>query len=144
MTYIDCVEKQVTRFYGPANNTFVRTTIKDYFLKGVPIKKDTLVLPQYIGIHYNEKYYKNPTQFRPDRWISQCDNIPPFAVGGFSAGPRTCIGKHLAKLEAKIGLIKFMQRYKEIDLLGKKVELHLKFLYHPKDMTVKLRKFTNV
>ena len=50
-------------------------------------------------------------EFRPERWTSECENNPIFASGGFSAGPRVCIGKHLAKLEAKIGLIKFMKRY---------------------------------
>ena len=61
MTYIDCVEKEVTRFYGPTHNGFPRITSKDYLLKGVPIKKGTIASPQSIGLHYYDKYYKNPT-----------------------------------------------------------------------------------
>ena len=129
MTYIDCVEKEVTRFYGPANGFLIRNVVRDHLLKNVPMKKDTFVIAQPLGVHYSEKYYKNPTEFRPERWIEECNNIPAFAIGGFSGGPRACIGKHLAKLEAKIGLIKFMQKYEKIDSLGKKVELIMKLIY---------------
>ena len=38
----------------------------------------------------------------------------------FSAGPRTCIGKHLALLEAKVALIKFVKRFKKIHELSER------------------------
>ena len=57
-----------------------------------------------------EKYYKSSSEFRPERWISECNQIPAFALGGFNAGPRVCFGKYFAKLESKIGFIKFMKR----------------------------------
>ena len=98
MSYIDCVEKEVTRFYGPANNVILRAAAKDHFLKEVPITKGTFFGINYMGMHYSEEYYKNPTEFRPERWQGECDHIPTFAVGGFGSGPRSCIGKHLAKL----------------------------------------------
>ena len=60
MTYIDCVEKEVTRFYGPIPNSFIKVAMKDYELKGVPIKKGTSLMPQFFGVHYDDKYYKNP------------------------------------------------------------------------------------
>ena len=70
MTYIDCVEKEVTRFYGPVNGMFLRTVIRDHEVKGIPMKKDTLIIVQSLGTHYDERYYKNPTKFRPERWIN--------------------------------------------------------------------------
>ncbi len=33
----------------------------------------------------------------------------------FSGGPRSCIGKNLALLESKIAVIKFMQRYENLN-----------------------------
>ena len=59
-------------------------------------------------------------------------------MGGFSAGPRTCIGKHLAKLEAKIGLIKFMKRYERVE--AEDAKFILRFLYQPKEVVVRLTK----
>ena len=59
--YIDCVEKEVTRFYGPVNQIFTREVQEDHFLNGVPIKKGSMISVQSIGVNYSEKYYKNPT-----------------------------------------------------------------------------------
>ena len=59
-TYIDCVEKEVTQFYGPANGVFTRIAVKDHHLKGVPIKTNTHFNIQPIGLHYSQAYYKNP------------------------------------------------------------------------------------
>ena len=77
---------------------FLRAALKDHSLKGVTIRKGTILTNPMLGVHYSENYYKDPKSFRPERWESECDGIPTFAIGGFSAGPRTCIGKHLAKL----------------------------------------------
>lgn len=63
---------------------------------------------------YNPTYYKNPHEFRPERWESECDNIPLYTFNVFSAGGRTCIGKHLAMLESKIALIEFVKRYSSV------------------------------
>ena len=98
-------------------------------------------MSQPVGLHYSEKYYKNPTEFRPERWINECSNLPAFAFAGFSGGPRSCIGKNLAKLEAKIGLIKFMKRYEKIELPEKKVDFIIRFIYQPRGFKTKLTKF---
>ena len=52
-------------------------------------------------------------------------------IGGFSAGARACIGKHLAIVESKIGLIKFMKRYKKIRIPEGPIKMVWKFLYTP-------------
>jgi cytochrome P450 len=52
-------------------------------------------------------------------------------MGGFSAGARTCIGKHLVQVEAKIGLIKFMKRYKKITIPNQPLRWVIKFVYSP-------------
>ena len=114
--------------------------VKDHFLKGIPIKEDTVFHNQPIGIHYSDEYYKDPLEFRPERWQGECDSLPPFSLVGFSGGPRTCIGKHLAALQSKIGLIKFLQRYEKIELGVKEVELVLRLTYQPKSFKTRLTK----
>lgn len=90
--------------------------------------------------HFNEKYYKDPHIFRPERWESECDNIHPFAFVGFSGGPRTCIGKHLAYLESKIALIKLVKRYENFTIpAGKRVMVH-KFMSEPLPFKTKFTK----
>ena len=66
--------------------------------------------------------------------------MPPYAFSGFGGGPRTCIGKHLAKLEAKIGLVKFMQRYESMEMLGE-LKLILKAVHTPKPMKSRMKKY---
>ena len=97
-TYIDLLQKEVTRTYGPVNMLFSRKAKKDTYLNGLQIKKGTGISIFQIGSHFSEKYFKDPFEFRPERWENECNDIPQFVVGGFSAGARTCIGKHLALL----------------------------------------------
>ena len=66
--YLDCVQKEVTRVYGPVNWLFPREAEKDINLNGVPISAGTQVNLNHFGIHYSEKYYKDPHVFRPERW----------------------------------------------------------------------------
>ena len=113
-TYVECTIKETTRYFGPGVFSFFRQAREDNDLKGVPMKKGTIINLNTVGFHYSSKYYKDPTEFRPDRWISECDDVPTFAFAGFSGGPRGCIGKHLARLEAKVAVIKFFKRYKKI------------------------------
>lgn len=68
--------------------------------------------------------------FRPERWESETNSLPPFAFGGFSAGARTCIGKHLAMLESKIIVVKLLMRYKDLKLKEPNVRVNFKFLPH--------------
>ena len=86
---------------------------------------------QPMGNHYNPKYFKDPFTFQPERWQNECDNLPPFTFTGFSGGPRTCLGKQLALLESKIGLVKLVLRYSKFSVEKKKLAMKLKFLYEP-------------
>lgn len=86
-----------------------------------------------FGNHFSQKYFKNPHEFRPERWESECNNIPAFVTGGFSAGARTCIGKHLAYIESKIALVKFLKRYKKIILPKNNFKMEFRFQYGPEE-----------
>ena len=92
------------------------------------------------GAHYNKKYFgEDADVFRPERWEKECDEIPSFAIGGFSAGARTCIGKHLALLESKIGLIKFLRRYEKIMIPEGDFKFEVHLVYAFKQFHTKLK-----
>ena len=44
-----------------------------------------------LAVAKNEKYFKDPLKFNPDRWTR--DSIHPFAILPFGAGVRSCWGK---------------------------------------------------
>ena len=136
--YIDCVQKEVTRIFGPLNMTMFRYVIKDHLFRGIPIYRGTNMHHQAIPIHFSSEHYKDPWEFKPDRWLNECSSMPPFTLVGFGGGARTCIGKNLATLQAKIGLIKFLKRYEKIELTTKEIELVMRLTYQPKSYTSRL------
>lgn len=68
LTYIDWIQNETTRHYGPGNGIFTRIAQKDHYVEDIPIRKGTGITIQPTASHYNEKYYKNPHEFRPERW----------------------------------------------------------------------------
>ena len=51
----------------------------------------------------------------------------------FSGGPRNCLGKHLAVIEAKIGTIKLLKRYRTIKPLKEKVIMKRDLMYEAQE-----------
>ena len=105
--------------------------LEDNYILDLPIKKGTVVNFQPVGTHFSTKYFKDPFVFRPERWESECDSLHPFAVCGWSAGPRSCIGKQLALLQVKIAMVKLLKRYKSIEIPEKDVAMVMSFSYEP-------------
>lgn len=62
----------------------------------IPTGSDILISP-YV-IHRHPHYWPEPAQFKPQRFMSP-DTIVDQAFLPFSAGPRNCIGEHVAMLE---------------------------------------------
>jgi cytochrome P450 len=54
--------------YGPGTGIFPRIASVDCFIKDLPISKGTVLTYHPTSNHYNEKYFKNPQAFRPERW----------------------------------------------------------------------------
>lgn len=53
----------------------------------------TLFYSSYV-VGNNEKYFKEPQTFDPDRW--ERDDIHPFSILPFGVGPRGCWGKFIS------------------------------------------------
>lgn len=68
LKYIEWIQNQTTRMYGPATGLLPRTTVQDHYLGNVPIRKGTCLSLMIMGIHYSPEFYKEPNCFRPERW----------------------------------------------------------------------------
>lgn len=80
------------RIYPPLA-TLTRVCVKDYEFSdyGVKVPKGMKVLVPCLAIHRDEKYYKDPYNFDPDRFAEEEQKNRPYY--GFGIGPRNCIGE---------------------------------------------------
>ena len=61
-------------------------------------------------LHCNPEYWLNPEIFDPERFNpNNGDSYPTFAYLPFGEGPRQCIGKRLALMEAKMTLVAILK-----------------------------------
>lgn len=119
--------------WPPAVGILTRVVTRDVQLGPFALKKGSNVGTNIIGLMHNPKYYKDPSVFNPERW-SDKDSLSAdsYSYIPFSAGPRSCIGKHLAMLETKIILIYYLKFFtlKRTDV---QLRIHCKFLSEPVD-----------
>ncbi|KAG6828823.1 hypothetical protein H0H92_006648 [Tricholoma furcatifolium] len=62
------------------------------------IQKDTMVVLDILGAQRNPRYFSDPEEFKPSRWYEVSSESEAFP--GFSLGPRACIGRKFAAVEA--------------------------------------------
>lgn len=131
--YMSAFLKEVMRVSAPLGDVFARRAVKDHMLKDIHIRKGDTVNLDFFYNHFNPQHFPNPDVFDPNRWLTKEKTLDPYAFTPFSAGPRTCIGQHLAMNEIKIILSEFVNMF-EFDIKeGFKLSMTLKFLYGPLD-----------
>lgn len=98
-----------------------RTCVKEYQIPGTNkiIEKGVEVYISVLGLHRDEKFYDKPDEFDPIR-LSEVSTAGKNLINRpyipFGDGPRNCIGMRLGKLQAKVGLISMLLKFKyELD-----------------------------
>ena len=101
--------KETLRMFPPAS-VIQRSVSKDTTVGGFKIQKGLMAIVNVFSLHYNEEIYKNPNEFRPERWIE--DSIPSFAWIPFSIGSRVCIGNNFSLMEQKFFLGMLLRKFR--------------------------------
>ena len=79
-----------------------------------------------FSVHRNPDYWPNPDNFDPERFNPNNEqSYPTFAYLPFGEGPRQCIGKRLALLEAKMTLVAILKNFHFIRTTDTEVPLDL-------------------
>jgi cytochrome P450 len=88
-----------------------RRTVEDLYLEDGKyfIPKGSSFLINIQAIHHDPNLWPNPMRFDPDRFVD--GEIVPYTFLPFIAGPRNCLGQHLALLESKMVISLLAQRY---------------------------------
>ena len=77
------------------------------------VKKGTMIIFAIHVLHRNAEYWSNPDKFDPERFNPHNEqSYPTFAYLPFGEGPRQCIGKRLALLEAKMALVTILKDFR--------------------------------
>ncbi|CAA7034501.1 unnamed protein product [Microthlaspi erraticum] len=68
---------------------------------------------------------EDASDFKPERWILDNGSLrhePSYKFMAFNAGPRACLGKHLAMVQMKIIAVEVIQKYDFKVVEGHKIE----------------------
>lgn len=122
LPYTEMVINESLRLFPPAW-MIGREPVEDLQVGEYLISKgETILMPIYI-LHRDERTFPEPEAFRPERWADGlAKRIHPYAYIPFSSGPRICIGKEFAKMEAILLLATIVQRFRFTPEPGKPVE----------------------
>jgi cytochrome P450 len=110
LQYTERVIRESLRLYPPAW-LLGRTPIEPVEIGGYLIAPAAnIVISPYV-IHRNPRFFPDPEQFDPDRFLSEPAR---YSYLPFGAGPRVCIGQPFAMLELALVLVTVLQRYRFI------------------------------
>lgn len=77
-----------------------RCMTKDTVVGGYKVPKGVQVIFQHYAISNSSKYFVQPDQFLPERWLKGSPHKHhPFASLPFGYGKRMCLGRRFADLE---------------------------------------------
>lgn len=105
------IVKEAMRLYPPAW-AIVRAAVQDVELGGYRVgASSTVIMSQWV-MHRDPRFYDEPEEFRPDRWLEErYKSAPRFSYFPFGGGPRICIGASFAMTEAVLVLATVAQKW---------------------------------
>ncbi|WP_125722272.1 cytochrome P450 [Flavobacterium ustbae] len=115
MIYINAVLNESMRLYPPAWITD-RQNVEDDILGDFNIKKDTLIGVSFYELHRNPKYWENPDDFNPNRFLGEQKKHSMQYFYPFGAGPRMCIGAGFAIYEMCLAISHIVKKYKIVSV----------------------------
>jgi cytochrome P450 len=121
-TYTNAAINEAMRLYPPAWITDRENIDDDEFL-GYKIKDKTLIGVSFYALHRNPKYWENPEEFNPERFLGDQKKKSYQYFYPFGAGPRMCIGLGFAMYEMCLTLSYLVKNYK-ITAPNKDIEIN--------------------
>jgi cytochrome P450 len=100
LTRVLAVIYETLRLFSPAS-WVTREAAEDCVIttdsgETVAVPKGTVLVPMIDAMHHNPKYWPDPYEFRPSRFLEDYNKD---AFMPFSAGARVCIGRRFSEIE---------------------------------------------
>jgi cytochrome P450 len=104
-SFVANVTKEALRLFPPGKS-IVRTTITKSEVAGRTLESGTYIVMSQWVVHRDPRFYTDPEEFLPDRWVGGdlARRLPRFAYFPFGGGPRLCLGYAFAETMLRIVL----------------------------------------
>lgn len=124
------VLEESMRLYPPAY--FIdRMNLEDDEFGGMKLKKGTPLLFSAIEIHRHKDYWKDPMEFKPERFAGTPNQHSDYYFP-FGAGPRMCIGNNFAMFEMQMVMNRLLEKF-EIQPIDYDIQILPLITLRPKD-----------
>ncbi|WP_107090434.1 cytochrome P450 [Streptomyces sp. WM6378] len=110
LTYTQAVVKETLRLY-PTIWLLTAVAKEGATLGGRHIPPGTRIWTSQWATHRDARWFRDPEEFRPERWAEGAEEIPEYAWFPFGGGPRACLGTRFALVEAVLILAVLSRRF---------------------------------
>ncbi|XP_029010218.1 cytochrome P450 2J6-like isoform X1 [Betta splendens] len=115
MPFTQAVIHEVQRVANTVPLSVVHCTTRDTDLMGYSIPKGTVIIPNLSSLLNEQGQWKFPNDFNPKNFLNnKGEFVKPEAFMPFSAGPRTCLGEGLARMELFLIMVTLLKKFKFI------------------------------
>jgi cytochrome P450 len=115
------VVEESLRLFPPAW-VISRRALGDDVIGGYPVAAGSMVILSPYLTQHDARFFAEPERFDPDRWCEGSrGSAPRLAYFPFGAGPRLCIGRDFALLEAVLLVAMLARRYRLDPVAGRRV-----------------------
>ncbi|KAL4340899.1 hypothetical protein GQ457_08G037030 [Hibiscus cannabinus] len=113
LIYLQLVIKEALRLHPPAPLSVPRETTEDCIVGNYEISAKTRTIIDLRSIGTDPKYWENPNEFRPERFMnSSVDfNGQHFELLPFGVGRRGCPGSNFAIVLVQLAVANFLNRF---------------------------------
>jgi len=112
LAYTRAVIQETMRIYPPVWG-LIRVAVNDDVIGGKQIKAGDRVTLFCYGAHHNPKFWPDPEEFRPERWMGgNAKKQVKYSYIPFGAGKRSCIGGAMSQVENTLALALLLRRFR--------------------------------
>jgi cytochrome P450 len=132
LPYTEQVVSEALRMYPPVYG-IARRAREDVVIGDWTVPRGSEVMLWVYMTHHDPRFFPEPHAFRPERFEpARLAALPRFAYVPFGGGPRACIGKAFAVMEARLLLATLAQRYRLRLAPGHRVDVAPRITLTPK------------
>ncbi|KAG8236837.1 hypothetical protein J437_LFUL017121 [Ladona fulva] len=138
LSFVKAAVKETFRMY-PLGTEVSRVIQKDTVLGGYHVPAGTVIDLNHSSQLRSEKYFPNPNEFKPERWMRGDDaTTNAFILTPFGHGTRMCVGRRFALQTLHVGVARILQKFELVcnpeDELGQEFNT---LLFPDRPLTVK-------